>query len=394
MRLLYVTDTKLFYNENGVFKSKYLEPDELGAVSDDITEVVFWGRLYYKADTTDLLPLVSEKYKLTVVGNKNQKSGLLGYGAGLVKMIRGLKHEVAASDVIWLKFSFFSSYIAGLCLKKKQKPKKIVLSQLVGDFDCLTIIHKGKIFKLIAGASKAVYRKVIKKCDLQVYISQGLEKKYKVEGVKSRIINENRVKRRDIVDFESVSHRTPNEPLKLIFAGRLSPEKRIFDIIKAVEETDGVQLSVLGDGVQKNQILDYINSHNLSGKVKLCEPVQWGDELFSFMKKHHALVLPSESEGLGLVLLEAMSCGISVMASRTGGIPDIVEDGYNGQLFDVGNVGQLKKCIEKIRDDEAVRTEFIKNGLVTANENCFENQLKSLSDEIKEIKQSKMQKRK
>lgn len=389
MRLLYVTDTKLFYNENGVFKSKYLEPDELCAVDEDITELVFWGRLYYKEDTSGLLPLKSEKYKLTVVGNKNQKGGLLGYSTGLVKMIKGLKKEVAASDVIWLKFSFFSSYIAGLCLKKRKRAKKIVLSQLVGDFDCISIIHPGRIFKLINSVTKAVYRKIIKKCDLQIYVSEMLENKYKVAGTESRVINENRVKRSDIVDFESISHRTADEPLRLIFAGRLSPEKRIFDIIKAVEQTDGVQLSVLGDGGLKGQITDYINSHDLNEKIVLCEPVPWGKELFSFMKKHHALVLPSESEGLPLVLLEAMSCGIGVIASNVGGIPEIVKDGQNGQLFDVGDIERLRKCIEKIRDDEALRTEFIKNGLVTACENCFENQLKLLSDEVKKIKTEK-----
>ena len=392
MRLLYVTDTKLFYNENGVFKSKYLEPDELGAVDDDITEVVFWGRLYYKEDTSGLLPLKSDNYKLTVVGNKNQKGGLVGYSAGLVKMIKGLKKEIAASDVIWLKFSFFSSYIAGLCLKKRKRAEKIVLSQLVGDFDCISIIHPGRIFKLINSVTKAVYRRIIKKCDLQIYVSEMLEKKYEVAGVKSRVINENRVKKSDIVDIESISHRTADEPLKLIFAGRLSPEKRIFDIIKAVEKTNGVQLSVLGGGGQEKEITEYINSHNLNEKIVLCEPVSWGKELFSFMKKHHALVLPSESEGLPLVLLEAMSCGIGVIASNVGGIPEIVKDGHNGQLFDVGNIEKLQKCIEKIRDDEALRTKFIKNGLVTACENCFENKLKQLSDEIVEIKIDKKRK--
>ncbi|MCR4692762.1 MAG: glycosyltransferase family 4 protein [Firmicutes bacterium] len=389
MKLLYVTDTKLFYNENGFFKSEYLEPDELGDVCEDISEVVFWGRLYYVEDAKGLLPLKSDKYTFSVVGNKNQSGGLLGYASGLFKMIKGLKKEVESSDIIWLKFSFFSSYIAGFCLKKRQKSRKIVISQLVGDFDCISLINPGKFFKLINSVSKALYRKIIKKCDLQVYVSEMLEKKYKVFGIKSKVINENRVKIRDIVDSKSISRHNKEEPLRLIFVGRLSPEKRIFDIIKAVEGIRGVTLSILGEGNQKGQIIDYINTHNLGDKISMCGTRKWGEEMFAFMKKHHALVLPSESEGLPLVILEAMSCGISVMASCVGGIPEIVKNENNGQLFAVGNITELKKCIEKIRDYENFRTGLIINGLATARENCFENQLKSLSDEITEIRKVK-----
>ena len=173
--------------------------------------------------------------------------------------------------------------------------------------------------------------------------------------------------------------------MRLIFAGRLSPEKRIFDVINAVKDTDGVVLSILGDGLQKAQIKDYIKSRSLEDKITLYEPLPWGDELFSFIRKHHTLVLPSQSEGLPLVLLEAMSCGVSVIASCVGGVPEIVKDGKNGQLFTAGNTCELKKCIEKIRDDEVFRTELIKRSLITARENCFEKQFSPLANAVEEI---------
>lgn len=389
MKLLYVTDVRLFYNENGFYKKEYIEPDEIGAINDNVSEVVFWGRLDYAKDVKGLPLLKSDKYKLTVLGNKNQKRGLSGYIRGLFNTFKVLGKEVRDADIIWLKFSFFSSYAAGLFLTKKVRRKKVILSQLIGDFDCILLIYQGLFFKFVANASKCLYRKIIKRCDLQIYVSHMLEKEYKVDGIKSMVLNENKTKIHNIIAPENIHHRGKDELLRLIFAGRLSPEKRIFDIIKAAQNTDGVVLSILGDGLQKEQIKDYIKSHKLDEKIALYEPISWGDELFSFIRDHHALVLPSQSEGLPLVLLEAMSCGVSVIASCVGGIPEIVKDGKNGQLFTAGNTDELIKCIEKIRDDEMFRVELIKNSLKTAHENCFEKQLSPLSDAVREIFKNK-----
>jgi glycosyltransferase involved in cell wall biosynthesis len=60
------------------------------------------------------------------------------------------------------------------------------------------------------------------------------------------------------------------------------------------------------------------------------------------------LVVPSRWEGFGLVALEAMRCGCAVVASRTGGLPEVIEDGVSGLLFEPGDSDQLATLLEQL----------------------------------------------
>ncbi len=72
-----------------------------------------------------------------------------------------------------------------------------------------------------------------------------------------------------------------------------------------------------------------------------------GEELSQAYASGDVFITPSESETLGFVVLEAMACGVSVVAARAGGIPDIVnQDGETGFLYTPGN---LDDCVKKLR---------------------------------------------
>ncbi len=64
--------------------------------------------------------------------------------------------------------------------------------------------------------------------------------------------------------------------------------------------------------------------------------------------KASVAVLDSKSEGLGLTLVEALSAGVPCIGSRAGGIPEIIDDGLNGELVDYGDVGQLMRAFERL----------------------------------------------
>lgn len=66
--------------------------------------------------------------------------------------------------------------------------------------------------------------------------------------------------------------------------------------------------------------------------------------------------MPSFQEGLGLSLQEALYYGCACVGSRVGGIPDLIDDGDNGLLVEVGNVGQLKNALQKLMSDDGLRT--------------------------------------
>ncbi len=89
-------------------------------------------------------------------------------------------------------------------------------------------------------------------------------------------------------------------------------------------------------------------------RVEFIKPVFY-DELKPYFLNCTCFVLPSREEGMGCVILEAMSCGKPIIGSRVGGIPGLVHEGENGLLFESEDVDGLAQCLEKVLSDKEVR---------------------------------------
>ena len=87
-----------------------------------------------------------------------------------------------------------------------------------------------------------------------------------------------------------------------------------------------------------------------------------------FLQASDFLVLPSYSEGLPQAVLEAMNCGLAVVATRVGGVPEAVIDGRTGLLVEAKNVEQLRDAMERMIGDEAFRLAAGREGLARARE--------------------------
>lgn len=120
----------------------------------------------------------------------------------------------------------------------------------------------------------------------------------------------------------------PEAPL-LLYVGRLSAEKEVDRIKPVLESIPDARLALVGDGPNRQALEKHFAGTNTNFVGYL-----GGQELASAFASSDAFVFPSRTETLGLVLLEAMAAGCPVVAARSGGIPDIVEDGINGYLFD------------------------------------------------------------
>ena len=128
----------------------------------------------------------------------------------------------------------------------------------------------------------------------------------------------------------------------VLFAGRLAEEKGIAELVAA---TEGMDLVVAGDGPLRSLV-----PHTL-GFVP-------HEELEELYDRAAVVVLPSHREGLPLCILEAMAHGRPVVATRVGGIPEIVQDGETGYLVEPGDPGSLRAALTRLLADAQLRAEM------------------------------------
>jgi len=121
----------------------------------------------------------------------------------------------------------------------------------------------------------------------------------------------------------------PDTGSLLIYVGRLSAEKQIERIKPVLEKIPDASLALVGDGPYRNQ-LEKIFENTKTNFVGYLA----GEELASAYASGDIFLFPSSTETLGLVLLEAMAAGCPVIGANKGGIPDIINDGINGCLYD------------------------------------------------------------
>ena len=126
-----------------------------------------------------------------------------------------------------------------------------------------------------------------------------------------------------------------------LFAGRLSPEKRVLTLVKAWEKIKNVSLLIVGDGPKRVEISKAIG-HGSLANVRMVGAVP-RKELLEMMKGAAVLLVPSEwYEMSPMVIVEAFACGVPVVASRLGGMAELISDRKTGLLFRPGVVEDIR----------------------------------------------------
>ncbi len=147
----------------------------------------------------------------------------------------------------------------------------------------------------------------------------------------------------------------------VLFVGRLVERKGVAHLIEAIARLEpvGLRLEIVGDGPERPRLEALAQRLGVASRVAFRGKIP-PDELQASYARAAVCVLPSvldargDTEGLGVVLLEAMNHGTPVIASRVGGIPDIVEDGVSGLLVPPGDAATLAAAVRRLRDDPAL----------------------------------------
>jgi glycosyltransferase involved in cell wall biosynthesis len=144
------------------------------------------------------------------------------------------------------------------------------------------------------------------------------------------------------------------------FIGRLDPIKRTIDLVRAVALLDShYRLDIWGDGPDRAVLEAEIAQLQLRSRVVLRG---WSATPQAALSDMGVLVLPSDAEGFGLVLIEAMAAGVPVVATDVAGIRDVVRHEHNGLLVPPRDPPRLAEAIRRVGEDAALRDRLVANG--------------------------------
>jgi glycosyltransferase involved in cell wall biosynthesis len=144
------------------------------------------------------------------------------------------------------------------------------------------------------------------------------------------------------------SPRSSGGPLRLIFAGRIEPEKGLLRLLEMMPDRDGWTLQVVGDGGDLAACGALVARRGWSPRVEFLGP-RPREEAMEHIAAAHVLVLPSVwLENAPMSLLEALACGTNILTADHGGMREVVHDSGVGFLFDPSDPATLHRVLEDI----------------------------------------------
>ncbi len=157
------------------------------------------------------------------------------------------------------------------------------------------------------------------------------------------------------------------DQLVVAVVGRLSPEKGHRYFVEAFEllskRDDRVTAILVGDGQERRNLERMISDKGLASKILLAG---YQDDVSSFYHASDIVCMPSLAEGMPVAALEAMMFGKPVVASRVGGVPEVVIDGGTGRLVEPADPAALAEALESFVENPDKRSAFGKAGKARA----------------------------
>lgn len=170
----------------------------------------------------------------------------------------------------------------------------------------------------------------------------------------------------------------PQDRHVVMTACRMVPKKGLDLLMRAVARQAGTHLVIAGEGKQRSKCEALAGELGIEGRTTFTGSVAhhdlrryyWAADQFVLASREHVDRRTGlrDVETMGRVLCEAHAAGVPVVASRSGGIPSVIEDGRNGLLFEEDNLEALVDAMERVRADAALARRLTKEGLRDAVE--------------------------
>jgi 1,2-diacylglycerol 3-alpha-glucosyltransferase len=186
--------------------------------------------------------------------------------------------------------------------------------------------------------------------------------------------------------------RTGDEKIRLLHLGRISYEKNIDVILrafkKALADNNGLTMTIAGGGPDLEKLSDYADKLGLRNSVKFIGAVSH-EKVENVYNQHDIFVTASTIETEGLVILEAMSCGLPVVGVDKLAVPEIVKHGQSGYIAKPGNEDEIAKYILKLAGSEKLRADFSNVAISISGKYALGNSI----DKIEKIYHSLLEKK-
>ena len=183
----------------------------------------------------------------------------------------------------------------------------------------------------------------VKYADLHFAISNEIANAIKAADPKAVIYRIN-----NPADLSKIHQVEIDKPGTLLFVGRLSLEKNIGIMIGAIAKahTDW-KLVLVGDGDEKRSLKRLARQFNIQDKVEF---IGWSDDPWKYAEGAYAIGLSSMYEGSPLVAIEALSCGLPVIANVSSRCNEIIQPGVNGYLYPDNDIDEFAKILDMISE--------------------------------------------
>ena len=168
----------------------------------------------------------------------------------------------------------------------------------------------------------------------------------------------------------------------IIHVSNFRKVKRVPDVVRAfslIRKHLPAKLLLVGDGPEMTVVSRLVTELGLSDDVRFLGKQDKLDELYSISD---VKMLLSEKESFGLVLLEAMACGVPCIGTTIGGIPEVIEDGKTGFLCELGNVEEAANKTLRILTDEHLHTYMANQAIQTVYQKFYSGQIVQQYEDI------------
>jgi N-acetyl-alpha-D-glucosaminyl L-malate synthase BshA len=142
----------------------------------------------------------------------------------------------------------------------------------------------------------------------------------------------------------------PDEKL-FVHLSNFRPVKRVLDVVEVfarVSQSIPARLMLIGDGPDRSAAEHLALRHNVQDRIHFLGKQ---DDVHELLPLADLMLMPSQMESFGLAALEAMACGVPAIATRVGGVPELIDDGVNGLLFPIGDVDAMAEAAVSLLND-------------------------------------------